>query len=157
QSPGIDRLLFEGNHHESAESREREIQLPPRAVYTQTRGQGDAQRILDIYRRSGRFAATVEPKVIPLDQNRVDLVFEIHEGDITAVRRIDFVGNKVFDDSELRTQILTKESAWYRFLTTSDTYDPDRLTVDRENLRNFYLKNGYAGFPGVALVAGRAP
>jgi outer membrane protein insertion porin family len=157
ENPIINRLAFEGNSHIKDADLQNEVQLRPRVVYTATKVQADAKRILDIYRRSGRFAATVEPKVIPLDQNRVDLVFEIHEGDITAVRRIDFVGNKVFDDSELRTQILTKESAWYRFLTTSDTYDPDRLTVDRENLRNFYLKNGYADFRVVSSVAELSP
>src|SRR5215471_11734438 len=157
ENPIINRLAFEGNSHIKDADLQNEVQLRPRVVYTATKVQADAKRILDIYRRSGRFAATVEPKVIPLDQNRVDLVFEIHEGDITEVRRIDFVGNKVFDDSELRTQILTKESAWYRFLTTSDTYDPDRLTVDRENLRNFYLKNGYADFRVVSSVAELSP
>src|SRR5215813_1829794 len=157
ENPIINRLAFEGNSHIKDADLQNEVQLRPRVVYTATKVQADAKRILDIYRRSGRFAATVEPKVIPLDQNRVDLVFEIHEGDITEVRRIDFVGNKVFDDSELRTQILTKESAWYRFLSTSDTYDPDRLTVDRENLRNFYLKNGYADFRVVSSVAELSP
>ena len=157
ENPIINRLAFEGNSHIKDADLQNEVQLRPRAVYTATKVQADAKRVLDIYRRSGRFAATVEPKVIPLDQNRVDLVFEIHEGDVTEVRRIDFVGNKVFDDSELRSQILTKESAWYRFLTTADTYDPDRLTVDRENLRNFYLKNGYADFRVVSSTAELSP
>ena len=157
ENPIINRLAFEGNSKIKDADLQNEVQLRPRVVYTATKVQADAKRILDIYRRSGRFAATVEPKVIPLDQNRVDLVFEIHEGDVTEVRRIDFVGNKIFDDSELRSQILTKESAWYRFLSTSDTYDPDRLTVDRENLRNFYLKNGYADFRVVSSVAELSP
>ncbi len=157
ENPIINRLAFEGNSHIKDADLQNEVQLRPRVVYTATKVQADAKRILDIYRRSGRFAATVEPKVIPLDQNRVDLVFEIHEGDVTEVRRIDFVGNKVFSDSDLRGEILTKESAWYRFLTTNDTYDPDRLTVDREALRNFYLKNGYADFRVISSVAELSP
>jgi outer membrane protein insertion porin family len=157
ENPIINRLAFEGNNHINDETLEAEIQLRPRVVYTQTRVQADAKRILDIYRRSGRFAATVDPKVIKLDQNRVDLVFEIHEGDVTKVARIDFVGNKVFSDSELRSEIATRESAWYRFFSTADTYDPDRLTVDRESLRNFYLKNGYADFRVVSAVAELSP
>jgi len=157
ENPIINRLAFEGNDRIDDETLENEVQLRPRVVYTQTRVQADAKRILDIYRRSGRFAATVEPKVIPLDQNRVDLVFEINEGPVTEVRRIDFVGNKAFSDSELRDEILTSESAWYRFLATTDTYDPDRLTVDRESLRDFYLKEGYADFRVISAVAELSP
>jgi outer membrane protein insertion porin family len=157
ENPIINRLAFEGNDRIDDETLENEVQLRPRVVYTQTRVQADAKRILDIYRRSGRFAATVEPKVIPLDQNRVDLVFEINEGPVTEVRRIDFIGNKAFSDSELRDEILTSESAWYRFLSTTDTYDPDRLTVDRESLRDFYLKEGYADFRVVSAVAELSP
>ncbi|MBX7146706.1 MAG: outer membrane protein assembly factor BamA [Alphaproteobacteria bacterium] len=157
ENPIINRLAFEGNNHIDDDTLEAEVQLKPRVVYTQTRVQADAKRIQDIYRRSGRFAATVDPKVIQLDQNRIDLVFEINEGDKTSVKRIDFVGNNVFGDSELRKQIITHEAAWYRFLTTNDTYDPDRLTVDREVLRNFYLKNGYADFRVVSAVAELSP
>jgi outer membrane protein insertion porin family len=157
ENPIINRIAFEGNKRIKDDDLQNETQLRPRVVYTATRVQADAKRILDIYRRSGRFAATVEPKVIPLEQNRVDLVFEINEGEVTEVRRIDFVGNKVFSDSELRSEILTKESAWYRFLSTSDTYDPDRLTVDRESLRNFYLKEGYADFRVISSVAELSP
>jgi len=157
ENPIINRLAFEGNDHIDDETLQNEVQLRPRVVYTQTRVQADASRILEIYRRSGRFAATVEPKVIPLDQNRVDLVFEINEGDVTEVRRIDFVGNRAFSDGDLRDEILTSESAWYRFLSSTDTYDPDRLTVDREALRDFYLKEGYADFRVISAVAELSP
>jgi outer membrane protein insertion porin family len=115
--------------------------------------QADVQRILEIYRRSGRFAAKVEPKVIPLPQNRVDLVYEIDEGPVTEITRISFVGNKQFSDSELRGVVATKESAWYRFFSSDDTYDPDRLTFDRELLRRFYMKEGYADFRVLSAVA----
>jgi len=157
ENPIINRIAFEGNRRIDDEALTNEVQLRPRVVYTQTRVQADAQRILTVYRRSGRFAATVDPKVIPLDQNRVDLVFEINEGDITEVRRIDFVGNKAFSDGDLRDEILTSESAWYRFLATTDTYDPDRLTVDREALRDFYLTEGYADFRVISAVAELSP
>src|SRR5262249_33257722 len=157
ENPIINRLAFEGNSHINDKTLEAEVQLRPRVVFTQTRVQQDAKRILDIYRRSGRFAATVDPKVIQLDQNRVDLVFEINEGDVTRVERIDFVGNTVFSDSRLREQIVTRQSAWYRFFSSSDTYDPDRLTADRESLRDFYLKEGYADFRVVSAVAELSP
>ncbi|MGH6934008.1 MAG: outer membrane protein assembly factor BamA [Dongiaceae bacterium] len=157
ENPIINRLAFEGNRRIEDKVLQAEVQLRPRVVYTAARAQADAKRILDIYRRSGRFAATVEPKIIPLPQNRVDLVFEVTEGDITEVGRIDFIGNKVFSDSELRGEILTKESAWYRFLSSSDTYDPDRITVDRESLRNFYLTEGYADFRVISSNAELSP
>ncbi len=157
ENPIINRLQFEGNKRIDDDALNAEVQLRPRVVYTQARVQQDVKRILDLYRRSGRFAATVEPKIIKLDQNRVNLVFEIHEGDITQVRRIDFVGNKVFSDNDLRDEILTRVSHWYLFLTNADTYDPDRLTVDKEQLRRFYLSEGYADFRVVSAVAELSP
>ncbi len=153
ENPIINRVAFEGNKRLEDKDLEKEIQLRPRVVFTRSRVQRDVQRIIDIYRRSGRFAVTVDPKIIQLPQNRVDLVFEIHEGPLTEIRRITFVGNKAFSDSTLREQIQTKESAWYRFLFSTDVYDPDRLTFDRELLRRYYLKNGYADFRVVSAVA----
>ncbi len=153
ENPIINRVAFEGNRKIDDDALTVEVQLKPRVVYTRPRVQSDVQRILEIYRRSGRFAATVDPKVIPLPQNRVDLVFEIDEGPVTGITRINFVGNTRFDDSDLRTEIATRESAWYRFFTSDDTYDPDRLTFDRELLRKFYLKEGYADFRVISAVA----
>ena len=95
-----------------------EIQLRPRVVYTRARVQNAVSRILELYRRNGRYAARVEPKIIELDQNRVDLVFEINEGPLTGVGGINFIGNEKFSDSTLRGAIQTTESAWYRFLTS---------------------------------------
>ena len=157
ENPIINRIAFEGNDRLDDDQLQTEIQLRPRVVYTQQRVQSDVKRLLDLYRRNGRFAATVDPKVIKLDQNRVDLVFEINEGDTTDIERIDFVGNKVFDDDDLRDVVITRESAWFRFLTNADTYDPDRLTVDKENLRKFYLEEGYADFRVVSAVAELSP
>ena len=157
ENPIINKLAFEGNRRIDDNALQAEVQLRPRVVYTQARVQADVKRILDLYRRSGRFAATVEPKIIKLDQNRVNLVFEINEGDVTEVRRIDFVGNKVFSDSDLRDETVTQEAAFYRFLSTTDTYDPDRLTLDKEALRRFYLSEGYADFRVVSAVAELSP
>jgi outer membrane protein insertion porin family len=157
ENPIINQIAFEGNDHIEDKDLTQEVQLKARTVLTQSRVQADVTRILDLYRRSGRFSATVEPKVINLDQNRVNLVFEIKEGKKTEVRRISFVGNKAFSDGDLRAEILTQESAWYRFLTTNDTYDPDRLQVDREKLRDFYLGEGYIDFKVVSAVAELSP
>jgi outer membrane protein insertion porin family len=157
ENPIINRIAFEGNKRVSNEILQDEVKLRPRIVYTRTRVQNDVQRLIDVYRRNGRFAASVEPKVIQLPQNRVDLVFEISEGPITEIRRIGFVGNVKYSDGDLRSIVRTKESAWYRFLSADDTYDPDRLTFDRELLRRFYLSKGYADFRVVSAVAELAP
>ncbi len=157
ENPIINRIALEGNSKLSDKDLNAEIQLRPRVVYTRTRVQNDVRRILELYRRHGRFAATVDPKVIQLSENRVDLVFEINEGPSTGVRSINFVGNRWFGDGTLRGTIETKESRWYRFLSTSDTYDPDRLTYDRELLRKFYLNEGYADFHVVSAVAELTP
>lgn len=157
ENPIINRIAFEGNKRLEDDSLRPEIKLRPRVVYTRTRVRSDVQRIIDIYRRTGRFAATVEPKVIQLPQNRVDLIFEINEGALTEIRRISFIGNRQFDDGDLRGVIQTKETAWYRILTSDDTYDPDRLTFDRELLRRFYLSEGYADFRVISAVAELAP
>ena len=157
ENPIINRVVFEGNDALEDAELEAEIRLRPRVVYTRPRVQSALQRLTEVYRRSGRFAATVEPKVIQLEQNRVDLVFEINEGSNTGIRRINFIGNSRYSDSALRDVIQTRESAWYRFSSTSDVYDPDRLTFDQELLRRFYLANGHVDFRVISAVAELTP
>ena len=153
ENPIINRIAFEGNDRIDDATLEIEVELRPRVVFTRTKVQNDVQRIVDLYRRSGRFGATVEPKVIQLEQNRVDLVYEINEGPTTGIESINFVGNRVFSDGTLRGEITTTESAFWRILSTTDTYDPDRLAFDRELLRRFYLSEGYADFRVVSAIA----
>lgn len=153
ENPIINRLAFEGNDIIERETLEKEVQLRPRVVYTRTRVQNDVKRILDLYRRQGRFAATVEPKVIQQSQNRVDLVFEINEGPATKIRQITFIGNRRFSDSRLQGVIDSQESHWFSFLLGDDIYDPDRLQNDRELLRKYYLAHGYADFRVISAVA----
>lgn len=157
ENPIVNRIAFEGNRRIGDETLQNEVQLKPRAIYTRSRVQNDAQRIIDIYRRSGRFAVRVEPKVIELSQNRVDLAFEIEEGSLTGVRKISFIGNRRFSDNTLRDIIQTKESAFWRFLSTTDSYDPDRLAFDQELLRRKYQEEGYADFRVVSAIAELAP
>ncbi len=157
ENPIVNRIAFEGNQRIDDETLQQEIELRPRVVFTRTKVQSDANRILEIYRRSGRFAATVEPKVIQLEQNRVDLAFEINEGPLTSIRAINFIGNREFSDSTLRDEVTTVEASFWNFFTTADTYDPDRLTFDRELLRRFYLNEGYADFRVVSVVAELTP
>jgi outer membrane protein insertion porin family len=153
ENPVINEIAFEGNDKIEDDELLGEIQLRPRQVFTRTKVQADVSRLYQVYRRNGRFSVNIEPKVIRLDQNRVNLVFEIEESGVTTVKKISFVGNEHFDDDRLRTEISTKEDAWYRFLTSDDRYDPDRLAYDQEQLRKFYLAQGYADFRLLSAVA----
>ena len=157
ENPIVNRVTFEGNDAVSKEDIEKEVQLKPRLVYTLPRVQKDVQRILDVYRRGGRFGAVVEPKVERLSQNRVNVIFEITEGNRTGVRLIKFIGNKHIAGSALLEAINTRESAWWRFFSTSDFYDPDRMNYDRELIRRYYLNQGYIDFRVVSAVAELTP
>ena len=144
ENPVINQIAFEGNSEIDTETLRNEVQLKPRSVFTRSRVQADVQRVLDVYRRQGRYAATIEPKIIELEQDRVNLVFEISEGSATKVKGIHFVGNVAFSDSQLRDVVSTTEKGWFDFLKGTAVYDPDRMNLDRELLRQYYLKNGYA-------------
>ena len=144
ENPVINQVAFEGNSEVDTETLRNEVQMKPRSVFTRARVQSDVQRILDVYQRQGRYSATVEPKIIELEQDRVNLVFEIAEGGATKVKGIHIVGNKAFTDSQLRDVISTTEKGWFDFLKGTSVYDPDRMNLDRELLRQYYLKNGYA-------------
>jgi outer membrane protein insertion porin family len=117
----------------------------------------DVARIIELYKRQGRFAASVEPKMVMLDQNRVDIVFEISEGPKSKVRQINIIGNEKFSDGELRGQMVTKQSRFFRLFSSGTSYDPDRLAFDQQKLRQFYLTNGYADFRVVSAVAELTP
>ncbi|HEY3778070.1 MAG TPA: outer membrane protein assembly factor BamA [Rhizomicrobium sp.] len=157
ENPIINQVVFEGNDKVSEKDLNKEVQEKPRTVFTRAKVQSDVQRIIELYRRNGKFAATVDPQIIQRPQNRVDLIFSINEGPTTGVARISFIGNRHFSDSTLREQIATEESAWWRILSSNDNYDPDRLTFDREQLRRFYLKQGYADFRVTSSVAELTP
>lgn len=153
ENPVINEIAFEGNDKVKDEELLGEIQLRPRQVFTRTKVQADTTRLYQVYRRNGRFAVSIEPKVIKLDQNRVNLVFEVDEGPVTYVRSIKFVGNSHFSDDRLRSEVSTAETRWYKFLSTDDRYDPDRLAYDQELLRRFYLSEGYADFRVLSATA----
>ncbi len=157
ENPIINRIAFEGNHKITDETLRPLLELRPRAVFTPELAQSDRQKILDAYAKRGRFGATVEPKVIQLGQNRVDVVFEINDGSSTLVSRIAFVGNHAFGESRLREVVSSREEAFYRFLSNSDNYDPARIEYDKELLRRFYLRNGYADFEVRNATAELAP
>ncbi|HEY5347677.1 MAG TPA: outer membrane protein assembly factor BamA [Rhizomicrobium sp.] len=157
ENPIVNEVQFEGNSKVTDKDLTKEVEIKPRSVFTRARVQSDVQRIIELYRRNGKFAATVDPQIIQRPQNRVDLIFSIHDGPTTKVARIDFIGNKIFSDDTLRGQIATEESRWYKFLASNDNYDPDRLTFDREELRRYYISHGYADMRVVSATAQLTP
>lgn len=157
ENPIVNRIAYEGNDEIKTEDLEKEVQLKPRNVFTRARVQADVDRILQVYRRSGRYAATVEPKMVEKEQNRVDLVFEINEGKQTGIEHIYFIGNKAYTASQLREAIATRETRWWRVFSNADYYDPDRVNFDRDLLRRYYMNNGYADFRVLSAVAELTP
>ncbi|MDR3375648.1 MAG: outer membrane protein assembly factor BamA [Ancalomicrobiaceae bacterium] len=153
ESPLLNKVAFEGNKRLTDEQLGTVIESKARGFLSKSRVQSDVQHLLEVYRRQGRFRASVEPKIIELPQGRVNLVFEVDEGDKTAVQRISFVGNHAYSEGRLRDIIKTRETGLLGFIRTTDTYDSDRLEKDQDNLRKFYLRNGYAD---VKIVAANA-
>ncbi|MGJ8559509.1 MAG: outer membrane protein assembly factor BamA [Litorimonas sp.] len=157
ENPIINRVIFEGNKSLKTDKINDEISAEPRSLFTRAQVQEDVQRIIELYRQSGRFGATVEPKVVEQPQNRVDLIFEISEGPVTGIKRINFIGNAEYSDRKLRKEIATTESIWWKFFSSNDNYDPGRLEFDREQLRTFYTNRGFADFRVVSAVAELTP
>ncbi len=157
ENPIINRVILEGNKALKDDKITDELEAAPRSIFTRARIQADVQRIIDLYSQSGRFAAQVVPKVVQKAQNRVDLIFEITEGPVTGVRRINFIGNNEYSDSRLRKELATKESSWYKIFSSNDNYDPGRLEFDREQVRTFYTNRGFADFRVVSAVAKLVP
>jgi outer membrane protein insertion porin family len=157
ENPVINRIVLEGNKRLKEDKIRPEIRLAPRQIFTRSKVRADVARIVELYRRQGRFAATVEPKIVQLDQNRVDLVFEVEEGPKSRVQQINIIGNQRFSDSELRGEMATKQARITSFFSGNTSYDPDRLAFDQQKLRLFYLTNGYADFRVVSAVAELTP
>jgi outer membrane protein insertion porin family len=157
ENPIINKVVFEGNSGIKEDKLRDEVSIRPRGIFTKSKVQSDIQRIIELYRRSGRISATVTPKIVELPQKRVDLIFEINEGPKSGVLRVNFLGNKEFSDDDLRGVIVTEQSIWYKFFTSNANYDPDRLEYDKEQLRKYYRNRGFYDFRVISAVAELAP
>src|SRR4029079_2508182 len=158
ENPVINRIILEGNKRLKDDKITPEIKLAPRQIFTRSAVRADVDRILELYRREGCFATRIDPKIVKLDKNRVDVVFEIHEGALAKVRAINILGNKEFSDGRLQKEMYTREAGGLLgFLKSNDTYDPDRLAADQQKLRAFYLTQGYADFRVVQAPPERPP
>ena len=157
ENPVINRIVLEGNKRLKDDKIVPEIKLAPRQIFTRSKVRADVARIIELYKRQGRFAATVEPKTVQLSQNRVDLVFEITEGPKSRVQKINIIGNEHFSDGQVKGEMVTHESGLFSFLKGNTSYDPDRLAFDQQKLREFYLTQGYVDFRVVSAVAELTP
>jgi outer membrane protein insertion porin family len=153
ENPVLNRISFEGNEKLKDEGLLKDIQIRPRDVISKARIQEVQQRILEIYRRVGRYGARVIPKIIKLKENRINLVFEINENQSTFIRKIDFIGNKHFDSEKLEEEIFSKKAKWYLFFAIDDIYDPDRFDKDSQALTKFYHNHGFLDFKILSKTA----
>jgi outer membrane protein insertion porin family len=157
ENPVINRIILEGNKRIKDDKILPEIKLAPRQIFTRSKVRADVARIIELYKRQGRFAASVEPQMVQLSQNRVDIVFEITEGPKSKVRAINIIGNEQFSDGDLKDEMVTQEAGLLKIFSSGTSYDPDRLAFDQQKLRQFYLTQGYADFRVVSAVAELTP
>lgn len=157
ENPIINQVVFEGNKALSQDKLTKEVTLAPRGIYTRAKVQEDVGSIVELYRLQGRISATVTPKLVQLDQNRVDVIFEINEGPQTGISAVNILGNQAFSDRDVRGVMVTEKSTWWKFFSSNDNYDPNRLEYDQEQLRKFYTNRGYYDFRVVSSVAELQP
>ena len=157
ENPMINDVNFEGNKEVKDTDLAKEVELKERMMFTRAKVLSDVNRIITVYRRAGYYNVKVSPKIIRLPENRVDLVFEINEGGETKVKQINFVGNKAFSDGDLKGVIGTQQYSWWRFFNRNDNYDADRLEYDKELLRRYYLRNGFADVRVISADAQLSP
>jgi outer membrane protein insertion porin family len=144
EAPLLDRVVFEGNKKIQDKELARIIESRPRGTLQRATVQADVGRIVEAYRHAGRYDVRVAPQIISRGSGRVDLVYEVTEGKKTAVRQINFTGNRVFGNRQLAAVIKTKATHALSFLTGGDEYHPDRVAGDGEQLRRYYRSKGYA-------------
>ncbi len=146
ENPVIFDIKIEGSKKIDSKILQNELSLKKRGIFTNSKLQNDIKRIMEIYIKSGRFLTQIEPKILLKQSGLIEITLEIQEGPKAKISNINFLGNNNFSKSDLINAILTKESKWYKFLSSNDSFDFDRLEIDKENLRKFYHAKGYADF-----------
>ncbi|MFI3241278.1 MAG: outer membrane protein assembly factor BamA [Alphaproteobacteria bacterium] len=157
ENPIVSNVAFEGNDKIDDEMLKAELSINARSIYSKAKVQEDVNRMLELYRRSGRYKTTVTPKLIRDEDNRVELVYEIFEGNVANIESLNFIGNRKYSTGDLSSVVMSKESRWWRILSSSETYDADKTNYDKELLRRFYAKRGYADFRVVSAIAELSP
>ena len=151
ENPIIDLISIEGNKEITDEIILEEIGTRPRNVFSRELIKNDSEKILTLYKRQGFFSTFVEPKIIKVDENRVNLVFEVFEGKEATIKKVNFTNNKIFSDSTLKDVISSTEYRWYEFWGTNDRFDKDRINYDKDLLKKYYFDNGYIDFEIVSV------
>ena len=146
ERPIVSDIIFEGNDKLETDTLEKELRLKVRDAYTPTKLQKDVERLKTIYQRMGMYSVDIQPKVNELSDNRVEIVFNIDEGKKNYIEDIEFIGNDAFSTSTLQEALMSRTKRWWRFFTSTDTFDPDRIEYDKELLHRFYIKRGYIDF-----------
>lgn len=157
ENPIVALIAFDGNRRIEDSELNEELSIQPNSVFSYSKMQNDMKRIADIYQKSGRYSVKIEPKIINLDQNRINLVYEIDEGHEAKIRKINMSGNRKFTDSELKEVLMSKEERWYRFFSSADIFSPDKLEYDQELLKRFYHDKGFANFKVTSSTAEISP
>jgi outer membrane protein insertion porin family len=153
ENPLIADIKIIGNKKISDEILQKELSLKKREIFNKSKLESDVKRINEIYIKSGRFLAKITPKIIIKEQNRIEVIFEINEGKKAKIKKINFYGNNIFSDNDLKDVLSTKESKWYKFLSSMDVYDSNRVEYDKEKLRIFYHNKGYADFSTISSIS----
>ncbi len=153
ENPTVNLVKFTGNSKIKDEDLIIEVNLRERSVYSRSKVKKDIERMLTLYQRSGRLSTEINPKLEMLDNNRVNLTYEITESDIAKVSKIIILGNEVFSSSKIKSLMKTKEKTFLRFLSSSDSYDPDKLEYDKQLITQFYNNNGYPNFKFTSSIA----
>jgi outer membrane protein insertion porin family len=157
ENPLVAQVFFSGNKALDDKAAQAAIALKARAVYTPAAAEADRRALLDAYAKKGYYNATVTPDIIFLPDNRVNVVFNVVDGNQTLISRINFIGNDHFSQGRLREVVSSRQSAWYRFLSSSDQYDPERIEYDEYLLHKFYFHEGYADFNVISANAALSP
>ncbi len=153
ENPTINLVLFEGNKSKKDEDLIEEIKLTERSIFSRSKIKEDVKRLLELYQRSGRLSATIEPSVELLDNNRVNVIYKIDEAEILRVSKITIIGNKAFADNEIKKVMTTKTPSLLKFWSSGGQYDPDRIEYDKELIKEFYNENGYVNFSFTSSIA----
>ena len=153
ENPTINLVSFKGNSKIKDDDLVIEISLKERSVYSRTKVKKDIERMLTLYQRSGRLSTEINPKIELLDNNRVNLTYEINESDVAKVSKIIILGNEIFTSSKLKSIMKTKEKTLLRFLSSAENYDPDKLEYDKQLITEFYNNNGYPKFKFISSIA----
>lgn len=157
ENPIVFEVKFVGNNKVDNDALANETTLKKRSVFTKSKLQNDLKRINEIYLKSGRFLTKIDPKIIQKERNRIEVIFDIQEGPKAKIDDIYFVGNEAYPDSKLKEEITTQVSKWWKFLSSFDVYDSDRIEFDKEKLRRFYGSKGYADFNVISATAQITP